>query len=299
MIMPFEDKRMKTMDFMNFIQQPDSLSCIIQEHRAMVPKQEEGASSSSNQAVDKTQNDNNLLPIVQLLCTRVNLLSKEKVLGARFVDGYKHKRKDIVTTNSCENNTDKYLQMVWDKNVRIVVMTSLFVEKDNFNRFWSSNEGTVVVCNNFQIETLKIVRNPHFVLSSLVLTDQKGQARNLSHFQYTAWPADNFAHDPEIFLDFFFNISNLYDDLKKHETFKNVGPIIVDCIGKNSSSEIFCVLDICVTELKKTGLLSIANTVKKIRQQKHDCMNRLSDYVFCYHLIHAYLSMQYYTANMC
>lgn len=290
---------MRIVDFINFIQKPDSLSCIVQEHRAMVPEQEDGASNSSNQAVNKAQNDHNLPPIVHLLCSRVNLLTKEKVLSARFVDGYKHKRKYIVTTNSCDNNTDTYLQMVWDKNVQIVVMTSPLAEKDNFNRFWSVNKGTVIACNNFQIETLEIITNPHFVLTLLVLTDQKGHARKLSHFQYTAWPADNFSHDPEAFLDFFFNINNLYADLKKHETFRNLGPIIVDCIGNNSSSEVFCVLDICVTELTKTKLLSIANTVKKVRQQKYDCMNRLSDYVFCYHLIHAYLLMQFDTVNMC
>ncbi|XP_057334472.1 tyrosine-protein phosphatase non-receptor type 9-like [Microplitis mediator] len=296
--MPFKDKRMRIMDFINFIQKPGSLSCIVQEHRAMVSEQEDGASTSSDQAVNKAQNGNNLRPIGHLLCNRVNLHSKEKVLSARFVDGYKHKRKYIITTNSCENNTDKYLQMVWDKNVQIVVMTSVFAEEDNFNRFWSLNGSSVIACNNFQIETLEIMTNPHFVLTLLVLTDQKGQAPKLSHFQYTAWPADNFFHDPKAFLDFFFNINNLYADSKKYKTFRNLGPIIVDCIGNNSSSEVFCVLDICVTELKKIGLLYIANAVMKVRQQKYGCMDRLSNYVLCYRLIHTYVLMQCDTVNI-
>nr|AYU58928.1 protein tyrosine phosphatase 3 [Microplitis similis bracovirus] len=297
--MPIEDKRKRKMDFINFIRKPDSLSCIIQEYRAMVPAQEDGTTNSSNQAVNRAQDENNVLPIVRLLYSRVNLLSKEKVMNSRFVDGYKQKRKFIVTTNSCENSINKYLQMLWDKNVQIVVMTSPYAEKDNFNRFWGLNEHTVITCNNFQIETLEIITKPHFVLTLLVLIDQKGQRRKLSHFQYTAWPADGFSHDPKVFLDFFFNINSLYADLRKHKTIGNVGPITVDCIDNNSSSEVFCVLDICLTELKKTGMLSIANAVKKVRQQKYGCMNRLNDYVFCYHLIHAYLSMTFDTVNVC
>ncbi|AAW51793.1 PTP 3 [Bracoviriform demolitoris] len=291
--MPIEDKRMRIMDFINFVRKPDSLSCIIQEYRAIVPEQEDGASKSCNQAVNRAQDENNALPIVRLVHSRVNLFSKEKVMSARYVDGYNHKQKFIITINSCENNTDKYLQMLWDNNVQIVVTTSSHAEKNNFNRFWSLNERTVITYNNFQIETLEIITKPHFVLTLLVLTDQKGQARKLSHFQYTAWPADGFSHDPKAFLDFFFNIDSLYADLRKHKTIGNVGPITIDCIDNNSSSEVFCVLDICLTEVKKTGMLSIANAVKKVRQKKYGCMNRLNDYVFCYHLIHAYLSMTF------
>ncbi|XP_057328697.1 tyrosine-protein phosphatase non-receptor type 9-like [Microplitis mediator] len=278
-------------DFLIFMEHPGSLSSIIDEYYTIVSRQEVKALSSSNHTMHEEQ-ENSCTRIIRFLHCRVKLNGNRNVLNANYVDGYEHKRKYISTRSPSENNTDKYLQMVWDKNVKIIVVPSRSENKVNFHQYWSSNKGAVIECAKFQIETLEVTTKPHYVLSLLILTNQKGRTHRISHFEYTAWPVDSFCHDRKAFLDVVSNINELYTYLEKHKSSNDFGPMIVHCIDGSNSAGVFCVVDTCVTEFKKTGMLSISSTVKKMRQQIYGSMNRLNDYVFCYRLLHVYVKYE-------
>nr|AOH69089.1 hypothetical protein A6F54_14 [Microplitis mediator bracovirus] len=282
---------MSAIDFLIFMEHPGSLSSIIDEFHTIVPRQEVKALSSSNHTMNEEQ-ENYCMRITRFLHCRVKLNGNRKVLDAYHVDGYEHKRKYIYTKSPSVNNTDKYLQMVWDKNVEVIVVPSRSENKVNFHQYWSSNEGAVIECANFKIETLEVTTKPHYVLTLLILTNQKGRTHRISHFEYTAWPVNSSFHDLRAFSDFVTTINELYTYLEKHKSSNDLGPIIVHCIDGSNSSGVFCVLDTCVTEFKKTGMLSIASTVKKMRQQIYGCMNRLNNYVFCYRLLHVYVKYE-------
>ncbi|XP_057321125.1 tyrosine-protein phosphatase non-receptor type 9-like [Microplitis mediator] len=279
---------MSAIDFLIFMEHPGSLSSIGDEYYTTVPQQEVKAFSSSNYTMNEEQ-ENCCMRIIRFLQCRVKLSGNQNGLDANYIDGYEHKRKYIYTTSPSENNTDKYLQMVWDKNAEIIVVPSRLENNVNFHQYWSSNEGAVIEYANFKVETLQVTTKPNYVLTLLILTNQKGRTHRISHFEYTAWPVDEFSHDLRAFMDFVSNINELYSYIEKHMSSNDPGPIIVHCIDGSNSSGVFCVLDTSITEFKKTGGLSIASTVKKIRQQIYGCMNQLNDYFFCYRLLHVYV----------
>nr|QZB49089.1 PTP [Cotesia vestalis bracovirus] len=66
--------------------------------------------------------------------------------------------------------------------------------------------------------------------------------------------------------------------------------VLVHCNDGSSFSAVYCILDICVTQFKSTGSLSVANAFQKIRQREHNCLNyNADDYSFCYQAIHMYV----------
>nr|AUO16838.1 putative tyrosine phosphatase 1 [Microplitis mediator bracovirus] len=97
---------MSAIDFLIFMEQPESLSSIVDEYYTIVPRQGVKALSSSNQTMNEEQ-ENCCMRIIRFLRCRVKLNDNRNVLNANYVDGYEHKQKYIYTKSPSENNTDK------------------------------------------------------------------------------------------------------------------------------------------------------------------------------------------------
>ncbi|AAW51792.1 PTP 4 [Bracoviriform demolitoris] len=207
---------MSAIDFLIFMEHPVSLSSIADEYYTIVPRQEVKALSSSNQTMNEEQ-EHSCMRIIRFLHCRVKLSGNRNVLNANYVDGYEHKRKYIYTKSPCANNVDEYLQMMWDKNVEIIVVPSRSENDVNFHQYWSPNEGAVIEYDNFKIETLEVTTKPQYILTLLILTNRKGRIHRISHFEYTAWPVYSICHDLRAFLDFVSNINEQYTYLEKHK----------------------------------------------------------------------------------
>ncbi|KAJ8881291.1 hypothetical protein PR048_017771 [Dryococelus australis] len=83
-----------------------------------------------------------------------------------------------------------------------------------------------MVWNKFKIKTLEIKIKPHYISTALSLTDQSGRERKISHYQYTAWPRDKFAHKPDALIDFLHNVNDTYVNLEK-QAGKKPAPMIL------------------------------------------------------------------------
>nr|ACE75221.1 protein tyrosine phosphatase [Glyptapanteles flavicoxis] len=273
-------------DFLQFMNKPDSLTSIIAEYYSLVPEREEEQNSLSAQNVIESIKGRGM----QLVCYLnrcVKLRNKETILNASFIDGYQFHRKYMCIKSLQDNDCDKFWRAVWNHKVQIIVLISRSSDKNY--QYWSPKEGCVMVGDKFKIKTLKISINPHYNLTLLVLTDQYGRVQKISHYQYTAWPSDNFSHQPDALIDFFCNVNDMWLQLERQTIDKKIAPIIVQCLDGISSSAVFCVFDICVAQFDKTGSLSLPSVLKKARQQKYGYMNDLNDYVFCYQLLGIYV----------
>ncbi|CAG5075837.1 Similar to cc_ptp.z_17.3 [Cotesia congregata] len=274
-------------DFLSFINKPDLLTRIIKEYYALVPKHKEEGNSASAQNENKCKKELGM-HLTRYLNRRIKLRNDGRVLDASFVDGYDFERKYICIKRLQEDACDKFWQAVSNYKVQIIVLISRLSDKKCY-QYWSSKEGCVKVSDKFRIKTLKIIIKPHFNLTLLSLTDKFGQEQKISHYQYTAWPGDNFSHKPDAFIDFYCNVKDMCLQLERQTADKKIAPIIVQCLDGIGSSAVFCVFDICATQFDKTGTLSLPSVLKKVRQQKYGFMNCLDDYVLCYQLLAVYV----------
>ncbi|XP_044582819.1 tyrosine-protein phosphatase non-receptor type 2-like [Cotesia glomerata] len=274
-------------DFLSFINKPDSLTRIIEEYYAIVPKHEKKENSVSAQNENKCKKELGM-HLTRYLESCIKLRNDGTVLDASFVDGYDIKRKYICIKSLQQDDCDKFWQLVSNYKVQIIVLISRLSDKKCY-QYWSSKEGCVKVMDKFRIKTLKISIKPHYNLTLLSLTDKFGRVQKISHYQYTAWPEDNFSHKPNAFIDFYCNIKDMCLQLGRQTADKKIAPIIVQCLDGIGSSAVFCVFDICAARFDKTGTLSLPSVLKKGRQQKYGFMNCLDDYVLCYQLLAVYV----------
>lgn len=272
-------------DFLGFMNEPNFQARIIEEYNSMFSMEREEIQHRPEQK-EKLENKG-CLPLAHYLHCCTKLSNYEAILGASFVDGYDVKQKFLCTENPRKEDCDKYWQAAWDHKVQIIVMTCLLTA--NSYQYWSPKEGSVLVYKKFTVKTLDIKVLSHCTITLLSLSDQIGEGRKIFHCQYTAWPRAKFAHQPDSFIDFYRCVDDMNVTLQKRVADKKIPPIIVHCADDVGSSDVFCVFDVCVTQFEATGLLSLPNVVKKIRQQKHGSITRSDLYVLCYKLFKAYL----------
>lgn len=273
-------------DFLDFMKKPDSLTYAVAEYYSIIPKQKEQLSSVLVKDENKSKNESSK-QLTRYLHCRVKIGSNEILCHANFLDGYDTKRKYMSVQTPREGDCGKFWKAVWGRKVQIIVM--MCRPSNECHQYWPAEKGSVTAYDKFKVKTLDISFNPHYNLTLLSLTDQLGQEHKISHYQYTAWPQDNFSHRPDVFIDFFCNVRDMYHQLERQAAGKKLAPIIVQCLDGVGSSAVFCVFDICVSQFDKTGTLSVPNILKKVRQQKYGIMNRLDYYLLCYQLLQVYV----------
>ncbi|CAH2106022.1 unnamed protein product [Euphydryas editha] len=275
-------------DFLSFINKPDSLTRIIAEYYAIVPKHEEEGNSASAQNEIKCKKERGM-HLTRYLNRRIKLRNDGTIRDASFVDGYELERKYICMKSLQEDDCDKFWQAVSNYKVQIIVLMSGLSDKKCY-QYWSPKEGCVIVSDKFRIKTLKISIKPHFNLTLLSLTDKFGRVQKISHYQYTAWPRDNFSHNPDAFIDFYCNVKDMCLQLERQTADKKIAPIIVQSLDRIGSSAVFCVFDIlCATQFDKTGTLSLISVLRKVHRQKYGFTINLNNYVLCYQLLGVYV----------
>ncbi|AEE09463.1 protein tyrosine phosphatase [Cotesia vestalis bracovirus] len=250
-------------DFLSFISKPDSLTRIIAEYYAIVPKNEEEEDSVSAQNAKKCKKERGM-HLTRYLNRRIKLRNDGIVLDASFVDGYDFERKYICIKSLQEDDCDKFWQAVSNYKVQIIVVMSRLSDKKCY-QYWSPKEGCVKVSDKFRIKTLEINIKPHFNLTLLSLTDKFGREQKISHYQYTAWPGDNFSHNPDAFIDFYCSVKDMCLQLERQTADKKIPPIIVQCLDGIVSTKDF---------LKRR---TQPNCFKLIRDEYYSIMSRPMD----------------------
>ncbi|XP_061712790.1 tyrosine-protein phosphatase non-receptor type 9-like [Cydia pomonella] len=265
---------MNTNDFLHFMDQPNLQARIVREFNSIISEQ--GAEQKGCN------------PLVHYL--RRKKLNDEANQEASFVDGYDTHRKFLCIKNPSVKDRDMFWQAVWDNKVQIIVMTCQLI--DQTYQYWSPKERYTLVNKKFNVKTLKIIIFPHYTITvlSLYQTGPKyKQSRPIFHYQYTAWPKEKFDHQLDAFVEFHNFVNERYVKLKKQVADKTFPPMLVHCNEGIGSSDVFCALDMCIYQLKATGIVSLPHTLKIMRQQKFGSFCHSDLYVLSYRLIKAYL----------
>lgn len=280
--MSTESKELSAIDFLIFMEKVDSFDLINLEY--YIIEQNRKICEVSD---DEPDNKGCRQLLHRLLCCRKSYPQANLIDG---YDAYNGQQKYICTSDPKAENYDKFWELVWCREVNTIVKISQRKEKESC-QYWSSIEESEIESGGFKIKTLIVIKRPRFISTLLLLSDQKNCKREIWHHHYTATPTDNNPDDPLIFLSFVCSLNDTYAISKRKKSVEwKPKAVLVHCNDGSSFSTVYCILDICVTQFKATGTLSVANVFQKIRQRKHNCWNyNADDYNFCYQAIHMYV----------
>ncbi|KAG6558334.1 protein tyrosine phosphatase N1 [Microplitis demolitor] len=210
--------------------------------------------------------------------------STSNYIHANYVDGFEDDKKFIITQGPMEETCNDFWKAVWQNNCSIIVMltpTKGTNGEELCYQYWSLNEDSNIITEDFVIETVNTSVRPTYILTTLRITDKiSNDSRRISHYQYTEWPVDE---TPTNHVDFIKFIKIININRKKSGSNNQqqlLSPIVVHCSDGVKKTGIFCAVDISLNQLVLRKTVSLAKTAEKIRQQRHSTISTPDDYLY-------------------
>ncbi len=241
---------------------------------------------------------------LQLLCwdhSRVVLDAKNgesDFIHANWIDGFEEPKKFIATQGPLANTTADFWKVIWQQHCHVIVMlTPTFVNgEEKCHQYWCPIENGSLVADGYEIETLKVTTRTNYITTLIRITNKfMKESRELTHFQCKNLIKYNSSSDFSWFVDFIERINTVrraYMELSLESEKMSPCPIVVHCSSGVCSTGIFCAVDICLNQVKKTSQVSIFKAVSRIREQRYASVSSLKQYMIIYQVVGPFLKAQ-------
>ena len=282
-------------NFMALMESRDYKQIINVEHQQIISEKIEGTF--------KANNDNKSLNrFVDTVCfdhSRVVLPTERNrgnYINANYVDGFEYNKKFICGQAPTRRTCYDFYRMLWMEHVSIIVMLCQIKEngKEKCYPYWSDVEQSSMRFKKFRITTTSVERFPHYVKSTLVLTDGTEATQTVIHYNFIAWPDHDVPTNVSEFLNFILEVRHCQKEL--HEKSLQIGhkrcqppPIVVHCSAGLGRTPCFCAVDICISSFNERQKISIASAVVNIRRARYHSLFNPFQYLFCYKAVKLYI----------
>ncbi|XP_059155558.1 receptor-type tyrosine-protein phosphatase alpha-like [Physella acuta] len=183
------------------------------------------------------------------------------------------KEKLIATQDPVAETTVGFLNLLWDKEVVKIAMIS--TEKtDNEDSYWS-HKNKKIDC--YTLKTVKTEVFTDYTIRTLDIIKDDNPPRQLTHFQYTAWPEDG--SDPCLWSLVEF----------EHKVFLNTleEVTLVHCQSSVNRSSLFIALHDLIRQAKLNHSVDFVETVSRLRQDRPNMVASFEQYMFLHHAAQA------------
>ncbi|KAH0547068.1 hypothetical protein KQX54_016922 [Cotesia glomerata] len=286
---------LKYVDFMALMERSDCEVLIAAEHQKIISEKIQGTC----EAEKANRSLNRYAHAVCFDHSRVILPTERNrgnYINANYVDGFEHSKKFICGQAPTRHTCYDFYRMLWMEHVQIIVMLCRKKENDRekCHPYWSDVEQSSMRFGKFQVTTTSVTRLPHYVKSTIVLTDGTEATQTVTHYNFIAWPEHDVPKNTSEFLNFVLEVRQCQKEL--HAKSLQIGhqrsqptPIVVHCNAGLGRTSCFCVVDISISRFDETQTVSIASIVSSIRQARFHSLFNPFQYLFCYKAVKMYI----------
>nr|ACE75365.1 protein tyrosine phosphatase [Glyptapanteles indiensis] len=272
--------------FLKFMKSSNSVSHILHEFAQMTKDLE------TNQDLETMMTEENaskvfIQPLNGLKCIKT-AFTREMAIAAKSTSSY-DVNKFLCMKDPTKDNLNQFWSLVLNKNSNFIVMLSV---KGKINhQYWNPEEGSEVECNELKIRTIKVREMDSYTTTWLQLKPKNEVSSEIVHFHYTAWPADNMTHSPIQLASFISIVSDMtaWESKQRNQDAPASGPIVVHCSDGINKSGVFCLLDMCITKVKKGESVSVPKALRMIRRVNGNYIIQPENYVFCYNELYHFI----------
>ncbi|XP_061729147.1 tyrosine-protein phosphatase non-receptor type 9-like [Cydia pomonella] len=190
---------------------------------------------------------------------------------------------------------DQFWQMVWEQNSQIIIMLTKFqvAGKEICAEYWNMDKKQM----NFQageltIKTVDVIQNSGYITTTFEVSNcTTKESRLIMHYQYLDWPEHGVPSKFESLTNLIIDMTRNHQKILRKATNAPTGPVIVHCSAGIGRSGTFCTIDLCITQLVRTGNISVPETVMQIRKQRRSSVCDVNQYIFIYTVLHEFLRL--------
>ncbi|XP_036389242.1 receptor-type tyrosine-protein phosphatase V-like isoform X1 [Megalops cyprinoides] len=220
---------------------------------------------------------------------RLALLSSQlhsDYINASYVPGGFSKRDFICTQGPLQNTVADFWRMVWEQNVRVIVMVTVCIENGRVlcEPYWPQERITVSY-GGVQVTTLYQRRGPDSLITTMHLRQMGSPGeRRITHYYYPAWPDRGVPHNIAAFSAF-------TELLRQHlDSIPHIGPAIVHCsagVGRSGTLvALLWLMQLCVRGVQP----NVRAVVRDLRKHRVMMVQNLEQYIFVHNCLMHWLS---------
>ncbi|XP_028392980.1 tyrosine-protein phosphatase non-receptor type 21-like [Dendronephthya gigantea] len=200
----------------------------------------------------------------------------------------------IATQSPMQSTMSDFLQMIWEQDVKIVVM--LYNKKEGSqecHRYWpedksEQNEVSKRVFNEFEVTSQFVNKSPLYKSRGLKLRHTKRQQeRRIILLQFSHWPHNGIPSDASGLLEFRAEVESIRSDFLQSE----LSPVVVHCRSGVGRTGVFILADLMIAHLQNQTRqpFNVARVLSKLRSQRMSLIRTVEQYRFVYALLIQYL----------
>lgn len=196
--------------------------------------------------------------------------------------------KLYIATQGCLSTTIyPFWSMIWQEDVRIIIMTTKEIERGKVKceRYWPELNKTDVykkytVFNEFESST------PDYTLRRfLVSRKDDATKRTIYHFHFTAWPDHGVPSEPGRVLNILLDVNYRLQQIMTASDPPAQAVVCVHCSAGIGRTGTFIVIDMILDQIRKEGFdceIDIHRTVQMVRDQRSGMVQNEAQYKFIY-----------------
>ncbi|XP_063908270.1 receptor-type tyrosine-protein phosphatase F-like isoform X2 [Zophobas morio] len=220
---------------------------------------------------------NNVLPYDD---TRVILQgnSEGDYINANYINGYDVPKAFIATQAPLASTVYDFWYMIWQENVKIIVMLTEIEENGRVKseKYWPEDNSRFRF-GDFVVESVTRKSTSHYIHREFQVIFNK-QSRLVDHFQYTAWPDHGVPLYVSEFVAFVKNVLKMEQNT----------PVVVHCNAGCGRTGTFILCDILIKMGTKEKQLDFFGVLKRIRDQRAGLVSNIEQYIFSHQVILEY-----------
>ena len=214
-------------------------------------------------------------------------LSNNNYINASFINIPK-KNFSIVTQGPLENTIEDFWQMIFDYNIKVIIMLCKLTENGKEKCFDYWNEENL----SFDVQLIEEKKENINLKIRKFKVSKRGKTKNIIQYNFIGWNDHNVPLVNEIF-DVFINMFKLID------IFKGNYPFVMHCSAGVGRTGTFITLYILYKEIEwqvnnSDIKFNIFNLVRKLKEMRMYLVENITQYLFLYSFMER---MIYYFQN--
>lgn len=216
-------------------------------------------------------------------------------INANYIDGFCKSKEYIATQGPQYRIASAFWQMVWQEQVRCIVMaTGLFEHAtQQCDKYWEDivNDYGQVKHGKITIRTINTISIAHLTIRTLqICKDGNPGCRIIEHFEMSSWEMDD-TIDAGVILDSRRRILKYMDS--------SSGPLLVHCRSGGARTAIFIAVDYCLKQLEVEDYVDVFGAILHMHTSRKNMIRTPVQYRLIYDTLALYMqcSNSIYTAS--
>lgn len=204
-------------------------------------------------------------------------------------DADKVYNKIYIATQGCLSTTIyQFWSMIWQEDVRIIIMTTKEIERGKVKceRYWPELNKTEVI-KKYTIYNESESSTQDYTLRRFIVTkkDEPNEKRTIYHFHFTAWPDHGVPSEPGRVLNILLDVNYRLQQIMTGPDPPSQAVVCVHCSAGIGRTGTFIVIDMILDQIRKEGFeceIDIHRTVQMVRDQRSGMVQNEAQYKFIY-----------------